>query len=129
MATETLVNFDIENGKEVIDALDRVGKGPDVALWAKFPDYESLRLVIASPGLDQKSEFSGYTQIIDAMDKAGIPVHRQPSFFMRPMDDPMIQALRSSSIYASEAGTYGMRLGGQVFGDKYLEDAFVYRIR
>lgn len=47
---------------------------------------------------------------------------------MRPMDDPMIQALRSSSIYASASGTYGMRLGGQGFGDKYLEDAFVYRI-
>lgn len=76
MATGTLVNFDIENGKEVIKALDDDGNGPVVALWAKFPDYESWRFVIASPGLDQKSEFSGYTQIIEAMDKAGIPVHR-----------------------------------------------------
>jgi hypothetical protein len=24
---------------------------------------------------------------------------------------------------------YGMRLGGQTFGDKYIEEAFVYRIR
>ena len=46
---------------------------------------------------------------------------------MRPMDNPMIQALRG--VFASAADTYGMRLGGQVFGDKYLEDAFVYRIR
>lgn len=129
MGTETLVSFDIENGKEVIDALDRNGKNPDVALWAKFPDYESWRLVIASDHLDQKSEFSGYLEIVEAMDKAGIPIHRQPSIFMRPMDNPMIKALRSSSIYASAAGTYGMRLGGQMFGDKYLEDSFVYRIR
>ena len=48
MDTATLVNFDIENGKEVIDALDRDGKTPNVALWAKIPDYEDWRLVIVS---------------------------------------------------------------------------------
>jgi hypothetical protein len=127
MGTETLVSFDIENGQKVIDALNRDGKNPNVALWAKFPDYESWRLVIASDRLDQKSQFTGYSEIVAAMDKDGIPIHRQPSIFMTPMDNPMIQALRG--VFASAKDTYGMRLGGQVFGDKYLEDAFVYRIR
>lgn len=127
MGTETLVSFDIENGKEVIDALDRDEKTPNVALWAKIPDYESWRLVIASDRLDQKSEFSGYTQIIEAMDKAGIPIHRQPTISLRPMNNPMIEALRS--VFSAAKDTYGMRLGGQTFGDKYIEDAFVYRIR
>jgi hypothetical protein len=40
---------------------------------------------------------------------------------------PFIQALRHA--FASANDTYGMRLGGQAFGDQYLEDAFVYRIR
>ena len=122
-----LVSFDIENGKEVIDALDRDGKNPNVALWAKLPDYENWRLVIASDRLDQSSSRSGYTEINAALAKAGIPIHRKPSIFMRPMDNPMIQALRHT--FASASDTYGMRLGGQVFGDQYLEDAFVYRIR
>lgn len=127
MGTATLVSFDIENGREVVDALDRAGKNPNVALWAKLPDYENWRLVIASDQLDQTSQFTGYTQINDAMDKAGIPIHRQPALFMRPMDNPLIQALRRT--FATAKDTYGMRLGGQKFGDKYLEDAFVYRIR
>jgi hypothetical protein len=127
MATETLVSFDIENGKEVLNALDRDGKTPNVALWAKIPDYENWRLVIASDQLDQSSEFSSYSAINAAMDKAGIPIHRQPTISMRPMDNPFIRDLRRT--FASAADTYGMRLGGQVFGDKYLEDAFVYRIR
>jgi len=46
---------------------------------------------------------------------------------MRPMNNPFIEALRG--LFASTKDTYGMRLGGQKFGDKYLEDAFVYRIR
>jgi len=127
VATETLVSFDIENGKEVIDALDKDGKGPNVALWAKLPDYENWRLVIASDRIDQSSSRTGYSEINAALEKAGIPIRREPSIFLRPMDNPLIRDLRRT--FASAADTYGMRLGGQMFGDKYLEDAFVYRIR
>jgi hypothetical protein len=127
MDQAVLVSFDIENGKEVVDALDREGKPPNVALWAKLPDYENWRLVIASDQLDQSSSRSGYSEINAAMKNAGISVHRQPSIFLRPMKNPFIQDLRRA--FASTSDTYGMRLGGQMFGDKYLEDAFVYRIR
>jgi hypothetical protein len=127
MDSSTLVNFDIENGKEVIDALDRDGKTPNVALWAKIPDYEDWRLVIASDRLDQTSSLSGYTEINESLKRAGFPFRRKPTISLRSMDKPFIQALRRS--FASAADTYGMRLGGQMFGDQYLEDAFVYRIR
>jgi len=127
MGTPTLVTFDIENGEKVVEALDKAGKAPNVALWAKLPDYEDWRLVIASDRLDQSYEFSGYSEINEAIRKAGIPFHRKPTIFLRPMDNPMIQALRSA--YASMIDNYGMRLGSQMFGDKYLEDAVVYRIR
>jgi hypothetical protein len=127
MAPATLVNFDIENGQKVIDALDRAEKSPDVALWAKLPDYENWRLILASKQLNQASQTSGYSEVNEAMDKAEIPIHRQPAIFLRRMDNPMIKALRK--VFASTSDVYGMRLGGQSFGDKYLEDAFVYRIR
>ena len=127
MDNAALVNFDIENGQKVIDALDQDGKTPNVALWAKLPDYENWRLVIASDRLDQSASLSGYTEINSAIRKAGIPINRKPSIFWRPMDKPFIQALRRA--FAATSDTYGMRLGGQMFGDKYLEDAFVYRIR
>lgn len=127
MGASTLVTFDIENGDSVIKALDDDGKAPDVVLWAKLPDYEDWRLVLASEHLDQSSPHAGYSQIIAAMDKAGIPNHRRPSILLRPIKNPMIQALRNT--FASAKDTRGMRLGGQQFGDKYLEDAVVYRIR
>jgi len=125
--TSALVSYDIENGKEVIDALDQDGKTPNVALWAKLPDYESWRLVIASDRLDQSYSLSGYEEINAAMKKAGISYRKRPAIYWRPMDKPFIQALRHA--FASANDTYGMRLGGQMFGDQYLEDAFVYRIR
>ena len=109
MAPATLVSFDIENGKQAIDALDKAGKSPIVALWAKLPDYENWRLVIASDRLDQKSQFSGCSEINAAMEKAGIPSHRQPAVYLRPMDSPLIRALRH--VFGSTKDTYGMRLG------------------
>jgi hypothetical protein len=127
MGTPTLVTFDIENGEKVVEALDKAGKAPNVAIWAKLPDYEDWRLVIASDHLDQSSEFTGYREINEAIHQAAIPYHRLPTIFMRPMNNPMIQALRKS--YASMSDNYGMRIGGQMFGNKYLEDAVVYRIR
>ncbi len=127
MDTSTLVSYDIENGKEVINALDNDGKTPNVALWAKLPDYEGWRLVIASDRLDHSSSLSGYDEINAAMRKAGISYRKRPAIYWRPMNKPFIQALRQA--FASAKDTYGMRLGGQKFGDQYLEDAFVYRIR
>jgi hypothetical protein len=127
MATPALVSFDIENGDSVIKALDENGSAPNIALWAKLPDYEDWRLVIASEHLDQRSPLAGYKQISAALDKAQIPSHRQPTILMRSMSDPMIVALRNA--FAATADTRGMRLGGQKFGDKYIEDAVVYRIK
>jgi len=122
-----LVNFDIESGEKVIEALDRDGKEPKVALWAKLPEYEDWRLVIASDRIVQTGSLYPYTQINEAMEKAGISISKRPKVFLRPMDKPFIKTLRS--VFSRTADTYGMRLGGQTFGDQYLEDAFVYRIR
>ena len=72
MAPETLVSFDIESGKEVIDALDRDGKAPNVALWAKLPDYESWRPIIASDKLAEDSSTAGYEEMNASIRKAGI---------------------------------------------------------
>jgi hypothetical protein len=115
--TSALVSFDIENGDKVIKALADDGTDPDVALWAKLPDYEDWRLVIASDRLDQSSSRSGYTEINEAIKKAGISIHRQPTISMRWMDNPFIRDLRR--VIASAADTYGMRLGDQMFGGKF----------
>lgn len=122
-----LVSLDIESGRQVVDALDRDGKDPNVALWAKLPEYEDWRLVIASDRLSQSGSLSAYSQINETMKKAGIPTYKRPTISVRPMDKPFIKALRR--IFGKTGDTDGMRLGGQTFGDQYLEDAFVYRIR
>jgi hypothetical protein len=43
-----------------------------------------------------------------------------------PMSDPFIKGLRS--IFGKAKSVEGMRLGGQLIGDRFIEDAYVYRI-
>lgn len=127
MAATALVNFDIDNAQNAILALDAAGREPNVALWAKLPDYETWRLIVASEKLDQESPRAGYGQILDAFARSQIAIQRQPSVLLLPMSRPMIQELRR--LFANAKDVYGMRLGGQTIGDKYIEEAFVYRIR
>jgi hypothetical protein len=42
------------------------------------------------------------------------------------MKDRFIRELRQ--VFANAASVEGMRLGGQTFGDRHIEDAYVYRI-
>lgn len=127
MGSPALVNLDIELGDKVVKALDEGDLAPNVALWAKLPEFENWRLIIASDHLNQDSPRQGYSQLDAALKRVGIRFPGLPPLALRPMKRPFIQALRDS--FASAKDTYGMRLGGQMFGDQYLEDAFVYRIR
>ena len=127
MDKTALVSFDIDNGHRVIDAMEKAGIDPEVAFWAVLPQYEDWRLVVASSRLSQYSCVGGYAHINEAMREANIPLLSAPLIFLREMGDPFIIELRRR--YASAGDTYGIRLGGQRFGDQYIEDAFVYRIR
>jgi hypothetical protein len=42
------------------------------------------------------------------------------------MTDPFIRALRR--LFGKTKSVEGMRLGGQMIGDRFVEDAYVYRI-
>lgn len=125
MDKTALVSFDIENGQRVLDALEQDGKSADVALWAVLPEYEDWRLVLASKDLDPR--YSGISEMNGALRKANFGWNNRPTIFLRSMSEPFIQELRK--VFSEADDTYGMRLGGQKFGDQYIEDGFVYRIR
>jgi hypothetical protein len=125
MDKTALVSFDVDNGQRVIDAMDKAGIAPEVALWAVLPQYEDWRLIVASSKIDRHSD--GYEPIVAAMHEAKIPFLSEPVVYLRDLNDSFILDLRRQ--FANAGDTYGMRLGGQKFASQYIEDAFVYRIR
>jgi hypothetical protein len=54
MATATLLNYELEEGQRLIDALNLAGLSTDSALWIYSSDSESWRLMLTSETYDHE---------------------------------------------------------------------------
>ena len=114
-------------GSELLDALDRSALSIAVALWLYSPEYEDWRFALASRRLDAVSPSDSYGLVHDALNAGGVSLEKTPPLLILRMSDPFIRTLRRT--FAKAKSVEGMRLGGQLIGDRFVEDAIVYRIQ
>lgn len=126
MDKTALVSFDIERGREVVNALDDAKMKLAVALWAYSPEYDDWRLMISGRQLDSLDLRHAYRRVNDSLTAAGLTPDKTPPILILSMNDSFIRTLRQ--IFGGAKSVEGMRLGGQMIGDRFLEDAYVYRI-
>jgi hypothetical protein len=122
-----LVAVEYRAGLELVQALDHAALSISVAMWVYLSYYEDWRFLLASRRLDAAKGPSAYGLVRDAFAESGITFERTPTLLILEMYDPFIRALRS--MFAETKNVEGMRLGGQLIGDRFVEDALVYRIR
>ncbi len=127
MDKAVLVTPEFTAGLEIVHALDKSALPISVALWLYTPEHEDWRFVLASRRLDAAEPSAAYGLVHDALTAAGIPLERTPTLLILKMSDPFIRALRATLSKAK--GVEGMRLGGQRIGDRFIEDALVFRVR
>ena len=127
MAQTALVAAYFSTGSEIVQALDRSGLPVSVALWLYSSEHEVWRFALASSRLDAAGPSEAYGLVHDALAGSGISLERTPALMILKMSDPFIRALRR--IFAKTRSVEGMRLGGQMIGDRFVADALVYRIR
>ena len=122
-----MVNMEIDRGSEIVAILDRANVKVSVALWAVLAEYEDWRLILSARAFDALALRKAYRLLDDSLDAEGIGVEKTPVVFIIPMTDPFIVELRKR--FAKTKSVEGMRLGGQLIGGRFLEDAYVYRIK
>ncbi len=122
-----MVITDLAIGSELLHALDDSGLSISVALWLYSSEYDDWRFVLASRRLDAAKASEAYGFVHDALTAAGISLERTPALLILRISDPFIRELRR--IFAKVKNVEGMRLGGQLIGDRFVEDALVYRVR
>jgi hypothetical protein len=88
-------------------------------------DYDDWRLVLSSPSLDQ-------THLLKAYEKVAVILRDRfsmmlPPILILPTKDPFIRELRK--IFGKAKDVNGMRLGGQTIGNRFIDNAYVYRIQ
>jgi len=125
MDQAALVNLDIERGSELLEALDRARLKVAVALWVYLPEYEDWRLVVSARRFDSLDPREAYRLLNDSLAAAGFTPAKTPPVMILPMADPFIRKLRQ---LAKTKSVEGMRLGGQLIGDRFVEEAYVYRV-
>jgi hypothetical protein len=126
MDSAALVSIDIHRGAEMLSALDRAGLKVKVAVFAALSEYENWRLILAGPRFDDLRITDAYGLLHASLDAVGFDSATQPTTLILPMSDPFIKQLRRA--YRKSQNAEGLRLGGQVFGDRFIRDAYVYRI-
>lgn len=126
MDNTTLVEIDLKKSARIVSALESHGITVVAALWVRFPEYEDWRLVLAAKELDKLELRDAYLKVNKIVKEAGITVWEVPTIYLMKTTDPLIRALRK--IFGKAASVVGMRLGGQTFGDRFIEDAYAYKI-
>jgi hypothetical protein len=127
MDKPVLVSAELAKGAKILEILDRANLNISVALWLHASEYEDWRFVLSSPRLDRAKPAEAYGLIHDALEAEGFPLEHTPALLILKMGDPFTRALRK--MFGKSLSVDGMRLGGQLIGDRFVEDALVYRIR
>ena len=125
MDQATLVSPEIDAGSKVISALDDADFKNLSALMAIFPEYGDWKLVLSSPSLDQNDRLKAYEQVFKVLH--GKFQYTLPEIMILPTKDPFIKELRK--VFGKARNVTGMRLGGQKIGNRFLDNAYVYRIQ
>jgi hypothetical protein len=125
MDQATLVNLDVDAGIKVLNALDAANLKITVALWLASSDYSDWRLILSSPALDQTHPLKAYEQVAEVLHEQSVQVH--PPILILPTKDAFIRYLHR--MFGKSKDTNGMRLGGQTIGNRFISDAYVYRVQ
>jgi hypothetical protein len=97
-----------------------------VALWMFASEYEEWRLYVAARQFDALDLRDAYGLVFDSLAPAGFTARNTPPIMILRMSDPFVKDLRR--LFAKTRSVEGMRLGSQMIGGRFVEDAYVYRI-
>jgi hypothetical protein len=126
MDKTALVSIDLEKGSELLQVLDRGGVRVQVALWANLAEYRDWRLILSARKFDSLGIREGYRLLYESLASGDFPEANTLPIMILPMSDPFIKGLRS--IFGKAKSVEGMRLGGQLIGDRFIEEGYTYRI-
>jgi ribonucleotide reductase beta subunit family protein with ferritin-like domain len=122
-----LVNIEIQRGADVVAALDQAKVKVSAALFASLAEYGDWRMVLAARAFDELGLRKAYGLIFESLTAAEIGPEKTPSILIFPMNEPFVRDIRR--MYGKSKNVEGLILRSQSFGARFVEGAYVYRIR
>ena len=81
--------------------------------------------MLSSPSLDQTHMLKAYAKVAEV--SRGRFSHMLPAILILPTKDPFIRDMRR--LFGKAKNVDGMRLGSQLIGNRFISDAYVYRVQ
>lgn len=127
MDKKTLVNIDIEEGKKLLEMLDKTNMQITSAFWFYLQDIEEWRLIFATNLLDKEGPKKTYTKLLEiiSQDIKEINIPLEAISLISP-NDSLNQLFRSA--IQTGPGISGIRFSGNVINGSLIKDSYLYRI-
>lgn len=131
MVKTSLVERDLNEGKRILEALDRPKPNGTsfrvkAAFWLYRPELEGWRLMLATPLVDEKGRLATYAhlrKLLDSIQPLNLSTHNISVVSPR---DPLVKALRGAQRVAADSDD--VRFSGAMIGGTYIEDAYLYHL-
>jgi hypothetical protein len=126
MAETSLVDSDVEAGRELLNLLDGSGFPVTAAAWIYFPDIEEWKLLIRTPRAAENL-IEALHELASVMDQHGDLRQRLSLSRIKlvPPTDRMLQAIgKTMNVTGSDA----IRVNKNVVDGMYIDDALIYRL-
>jgi hypothetical protein len=128
MATATLVNYEIEEGQRLIDALQAKGVG-DAALWIYSSEKEKWQLMVTSPKYDRLGPLKAYDEILSVFREITpeLRIDWTALVAVSPKHE-LIQGLRKWQNQFN-FDLSGRRISNNIVEGFRVDDAYIYQIK
>ena len=127
MDKSTLVEMDINEGKELIEALDKAGVSVQAALWIYLSEPDEWRFMIAIPMIDEEGPKKTYTYIQSILAKITQPTIALKDISIVSPNYDLIKLLKM--VISTGPGIHGIRMKRNTVNNVFIEDVYIYRIQ
>jgi hypothetical protein len=126
MATQALLNTQVDRGKETLSALDGAGLDVRAAFWVFEEDAQAWRFVVAEPTVDIKGPHAVYEVIGRGLQGRNDVLAVREIFVVSP--DHQLIALVRMAISTPGTAVSGIWFTGNVINGVNIPDMYIYRM-
>ena len=127
MVKTALVEKNLEEGKRLIEELDKTTFRVDAAFWFYVSESDEWRLFIASRFVEREGPKKSYNFIQSIIEKLSPPASiTLTEISVLKLTDDLIKTLRTG--IRTGRGISGIRFTGNVINNTFIEDAYIYRM-
>ena len=126
MASQSLLNMQIDQGVNTVAALDRAGLDIRAAFWIFDDDAQTWRFSVSEPTVNVRGPHAVYEQIAAALNGlSGVLPLRD--IYLRSADDQLI-ALVQTAVSTPGLGIDAILFTGNAVMGNWIPDMYIYRM-